>query len=638
MNFTMPRLSPLHWTPLLVACWLSPLTQAAPVSTDWSPLFKGIDYASGTNSSRGGDFFNLSVSRVFRVDLKDPDIRLLTTPRIVDFNPGVRETAGMTTSRFLQTNQCQIAVNGGFFEPGQYYLPENTPMTVRGLAISGGEVVSPQNTRVNAASILFDAKNLGQVVHTNWPAISTAGFETAISGDSALVYQGANVGRLTGDFNVAPRTAIGLSQDRRFLYIVTIDGRQPGYSDGTSDTETAAWMLHWGCYDAVNLDGGGSTTMVMEDSTGKPKRLNIPSSVADSGRERTVGSHFGVFAKPVPGFIQNLTAQPEDESATITWVTSAAADAQVVYGITEDFGSSTPLQTDAGTNHTVVLNGLQPGVSYYYAAISKSNGTTYQSPVQLFTTTNPITTNVVHELTSTWMYSTENLDGKNWTALDYDDTAWSGPSEGLLWVNIRNNNTGVAPLGAVMPADPSTGFPFNTYYARAQFTLTNPPSLASVLFSGYIDDGAVVYLNGQEVQRIRMEDSPTEILNSSLALSPPCDGDSTCRDKFLLQGAAAAVLRQGKNVIAVEVHNYNPRSGDITLGFDVVVQERIVSKPVVSIQTTADKTQVVWTKSGFSLEQADSPNGPWTLTPGPVTTSPYTIPTSSPTRFYRLRK
>lgn len=638
MNFTMPRSFRAAWVPLGLACALSPFTQAAPVTTAWSPLFKGIDFASGTNSTRSGDFINLSVAHAFRVDLKDPDIRLLTSPRIDSYNPGVRETAGMTTSRFLQTNECQIAVNGAFFDPGQYYLPENTPMTVRGLAISRGEVVSPQSNRLNAASILFDAQNVGHIVHTNWPAVSTAGVETAISGDSALVYHGANVGRLTGDLNVAPRTAVGLSQDRRYLYIVAIDGRQPGYSEGTSDTETAAWMLLWGAYDAVNLDGGGSTTMVMEDSTGKPKRLNRPSSVADSGKERTVGSHFGVFAKPVPGFIQNLTAQPEDESATITWVTSAASDAQVIYGTTEALGSSTPVQNDAGTNHLVVLNGLQPGVPYYYAAISKSGGITHQSPVQLFTTINPLKTNLVCELTSTWKYSTDNLDGKNWTAPNYDDTPWAGPSEGLLWVNIRNNNTGVAPLGAMMPADPATGFPYPTYYARTRFTLTNEPALASVFFSGYIDDGAVVYLNGREVQRIRMEESPAEILNSSLALLPPCDGDATCRDEFLLQGDDASVLRQGENVIAVEVHNYNPRSGDITLGFDVVVQERIVSKPVISIETVEGKTRVIWSKSGFSLEQADSPNGPWSLTPGPITTSPYTVPNSAAARFYRLRK
>jgi hypothetical protein len=189
-----------------------------------------------------------------------------------------------------------------------------------------------------------------------------------------------------------------------------------------------------------------------------------------------------------------------------------------------------------------------------------------------------------------------------------------------------------------MPSNPATGYPYTTYYARTHFSLTNQPSLASVLFSGFIDDGAVVYLNGREVQRIRMDESPAAIANDTLALLPPCDGDATCRDEFLLQGEDAAALKQGDNVIAVEVHNYNTRSGDITLGFDVVVQERIVSKPSLQIRTVDAITQVLWDKTGFSLEQADSPSGPWALTPGPVTSSPYTVPTIATPRFYRLRK
>lgn len=58
-----------------------------------------------------------------------------------------------------------------------------------------------------------------------------------------------------------PRTAIGRRADGR-LVLVTVDGRQPALSVGMSIAELAALMLELGCTEAMNLDGGGSTTMV----------------------------------------------------------------------------------------------------------------------------------------------------------------------------------------------------------------------------------------------------------------------------------------------------------------------------------------------------------------------------------------
>ncbi len=393
-----------------------------------------------------------------------------------------------------------------------------------------------------------------------------------------------------------------------------------------------------GAFDAVNLDGGGSTTMVMADSTGKPKRLNRSSAVADSGRERTVGSHFGVFANPLPGFINEVQVATEPESATISWTTVAPATSQVKYGTAVTLGWESPQSPQEKTNHSMVIAALKPGGTYYYRAVSTAGGATYESPVFQFTTTNPVTTNVVVQLTSPWRYTTENQDGKNWSALDFSEDSWSDPSDGLLWVNIRYNNPGVGPLGAQMPPDSATGFPYLTYYARTHFELASKPTGASMTFFGYIDDGAVVYLNGQEVQRIRMEAAPTPIENATLALTPPCDGDATCADEFILEGNDAELLREGNNVLAVEVHNYNARSGDITMGFEVAIQERFVSRPMLQISTASGQTTLTWNHSGFSLEQAESPIGPWSLSPGPVTSSPFVVPEGTTARFYRLRK
>ena len=88
-----------------------------------------------------------------------------------------------------------------------------------------------------------------------------------------------------------PRTAIGYSQDGRTLFLVTVDGRQPGYSVGMSLAELADFMRtrldgftrsRDNAYQALNLDGGGSTTMVV--------RQQVVNSPSDQTGERPVAN------------------------------------------------------------------------------------------------------------------------------------------------------------------------------------------------------------------------------------------------------------------------------------------------------------------------------------------------------------
>jgi MYXO-CTERM domain-containing protein len=80
---------------------------------------------------------------------------------------------------------------------------------------------------------------------------------------------------------------VGLSQDKKTLILMVVDGRSSA-SVGMTCTEVAAQMKSFGAYDAINLDGGGSTTMYLR-GTGV---VNTPSD----GAERTVGNHLGIFA------------------------------------------------------------------------------------------------------------------------------------------------------------------------------------------------------------------------------------------------------------------------------------------------------------------------------------------------------
>src|SRR5213078_1052773 len=139
---------------------------------------------------------------------------------------------------------------------------------------------------------------------------------------------------------VQPRTAFGLSQDRRFLFMMTIDGRQGSYGNGALDQETAMWLLQFGAWDAINMDGGGSTAMYMANCAGNPVAINhssYPGTVSPPQHERYIGAHFGVYS--VPNFITGLAATPGSTTATINWTTRSPASSQVEYGLTQSYGT-----------------------------------------------------------------------------------------------------------------------------------------------------------------------------------------------------------------------------------------------------------------------------------------------------------
>lgn len=79
-----------------------------------------------------------------------------------------------------------------------------------------------------------------------------------------------------------PRTAVGYTKDRRFLIMMVVDGRRSEYSQGVNLFELAELMLEAKCYDALNLDGGGSSTMVINNKVvNRPSDFTGPRTVAN---------------------------------------------------------------------------------------------------------------------------------------------------------------------------------------------------------------------------------------------------------------------------------------------------------------------------------------------------------------------
>jgi exopolysaccharide biosynthesis protein len=272
----------------LLATFGVTVAQAATFNIEsYTPLFQGIDYTTADIEGGSGH----SEAFVVRIDLDAPGIGFTTTP-----HSGPLETMSQTTSQFLQTTGTQVAINAAFFSPCGCSTTSSDAKNLSGLAISNGVQVSAGEA--GFASLLLTQDNLASLVDGS-PNTAINGVWTAISGGGFVLKDGANVANasLPGDpLNPNPRSIIGLSQDAGVMYVVAIDGRRAGWSAGVTQSEQAAFMFALGAYNAINLDGGGSTALVVEGGDGLPQELNRPSSNA----ERYDGNNFGIYANALP--------------------------------------------------------------------------------------------------------------------------------------------------------------------------------------------------------------------------------------------------------------------------------------------------------------------------------------------------
>jgi hypothetical protein len=151
-----------------------------------------------------------------------------------------------------------------------------------------------------------------------------------------------------------------------------------------------------------------------------------------------------------------------------------------------------------------------------------------------------------------WRYDqTSNYDGVNWMLPDFDDSAWP-TGQGVF---------GTATLGGE-PVRTTISLGPNTYYFRTRFVLPSNMSFTTVQLGHYIDDGAVIYVNGEEVYRYNMSPGPVFYSTSSTVNNAGVPSEIVVAN-FPLTDAVP-----GTNVLAVEVHQrpLNPGGGDAYMG------------------------------------------------------------------------
>jgi hypothetical protein len=255
-------------------------------------LFDGITYIRAVRQQP-----RPLVIHVVQIDLDTPGLSFLVTPS--DPVDG-HEVRAQTTSHFLVTHDLQLAINGDFFWPWWYYTlfdyypHDNDPTDVNGFAASQGQTYSAEEADDPRPTLFLSQDNRAGIDQP------IGAVYNAISGLPLIVEDGHISDQIKPDeyyAGVHPRSAVGLDRAKRMLLLFVVDGRQPNYSEGVTLPELAQIAIEYGADEAFNLDGGGSSTLVIEDQSGKPQVLNSPIHMSVPGTERPVGNHLGVWVR-----------------------------------------------------------------------------------------------------------------------------------------------------------------------------------------------------------------------------------------------------------------------------------------------------------------------------------------------------
>lgn len=214
------------------------------------------------------------------VDLTDPAIHFTVTKPNGPDVPG--ETTVQTTREFVEQTGVQIAINTSFYSIDTSPYVDNL-----GLGSVDGEIFSPMQTGFPALNI--DCQGYASILDDT---DTTTAIYHAVAGNERIIRDGVIT---AGDTSIHPRTAVGITENQKLLILV-VDGRNEKHSLGMTTPEVAQVLFEYGAMNAINLDGGGSSTLVFADPT--PRVVNIPVGMKLPGSERSVGMNLGIYAAP----------------------------------------------------------------------------------------------------------------------------------------------------------------------------------------------------------------------------------------------------------------------------------------------------------------------------------------------------
>ncbi len=255
-----------------------------------------------------------------------------------------------------------------------------------------------------------------------------------------------------------------------------------------------------------------------------------------------------------------------------------------------------------------------PGTGVFGLRVTVSDGELSASDDLLISVTRSAGDATLLPLGSVWRYLDTGVDqGTAWRAPGFVDSAWkSGPAQ--LGYGDGDETT-------VIGFGPDSGNKYLTTYFRTRFNVTGLASIQSLNLGIVRDDGPVVYLNGVEVYRNNLPES--DIVFSSVANAAIGGADESALNEAPIDFTA---LREGENVLAVEMHQNGGGSSD--LSFDLqLTAKRLPTNSRPAVNAGADRSvnagEPLALLAAFTDDGLPTPPGvptfAWTKVSGPGT-------------------
>lgn len=201
-----------------------------------------------------------------------------------------------TVSELAAKAGFSVAVNASFFEvPAGRYPEAGKRVEAVGGLILAGLTISPQGPGLGLidAGLCIEGRNVRVE-----KGFECRGATYGLASGPLLLWQGKPMDTDFADkiFKSPrhPRTAVGVDSARKRIWLIVADGRQEGVSEGATLDELKEMLKKLGAVDALNLDGGGSSTLVARVSVGALRVLNVPIHEKVPGRERPVVTALGM--------------------------------------------------------------------------------------------------------------------------------------------------------------------------------------------------------------------------------------------------------------------------------------------------------------------------------------------------------
>jgi hypothetical protein len=495
----------------------------------------------------------------------DPQNKYITTYFRRTFNVANPASFQDLVLRLMRDDGAVVYLNGT--EVVRSNMPPGSVnyLTLATVGVTGAEESAFFTNIVSASGLVTGANVVAVEIHQN------LGNSTDISFELELI------GRTTGSVSNATPTATITSPSNGATVVAPV-----AISANASDSDGSVTLVEFYANGAKIGEDATSPYQLSWPATAGGYALRAVATDNQLGRGTSAVVNITVTGNVAPTVsITSPTNNANFVAPTNVTIQATAADSDGSVTNVEFFVGNTKIGEDNASPYSIIWSNVVIG-SLTLTAVAKDNAgaSTVSAPVTVNFTGEGPTTLVASN--SVWKYLDDGSDqGSGWTALGFDDTSWlSGPAE-LGYGDTPDGR----PEATMIGFGPNPNAKYITYYFRHVVNVSNPSRFSFLTLGLMRDDGGVVYLNGTEVFRSNMPQGPINYLTPASGSIPNSD-----EFRFFTTTVNANLLVPGQNIVAVEIHQRDGTSSDVSFDLYLLGQTGAISNnlPAVAITSPTD--------------------------------------------------